>query len=250
MTRIVILSPTDIRSGEHREVRTLLDAGADRFHLRKPGASLEDLHEWIAGMPAAYRDRISVHGPLTQGIGLEIGGVHMRESDRAGLGPHELAAIVDRAQAEGLMLSASIHDPEDLAGLAGFDYAFLSPVFDSISTPGRMGVWGVGGVPGDDPDDPVGEAPGGGSRVGGSQVEGSVEGRPVDGPGDSSFRLPESRACPVYALGGIDAGNAARALALGFDGLAVLGAVWDCGERPVKAFERIQEACLANDPSL
>jgi thiamine-phosphate pyrophosphorylase len=43
----------------------------------------------------------------------------------------------------------------------------------------------------------------------------------------------------VFALGGVAVGKLARVRALGFDGAAVLGAVWQAAD-PVAAFEALQ----------
>lgn len=56
--------------------------------------------------------------------------------------------------------------------------------------------------------------------------------------------LSEARKTKVFALGGVDAHNCLEALALGFDGIAVLGAVWRHKD-PLEQFKRIQQ-CLMN----
>jgi thiamine-phosphate pyrophosphorylase len=55
------------------------------------------------------------------------------------------------------------------------------------------------------------------------------------------FRLPERSASPrVIALGGVEAGNIHQIRAMNFDGIAVLGAMWNKDECPVEEFLRIQ----------
>ena len=245
--RILVISPPDFREGEHKKVEALFGAGMERYHLRKPGASVQELHDWVVKLPAKYHDQITVHGPMTLAIGLKVGGVHLREADRAGLGRTELSALANLARAEGLMISASVHEGDHLADLQGFDYAFLSPVFDSISKPGRLGVYESGVLPGDDPDDPVGEP--GHPLVGKSAIDTSVDGvlhKMIETPREDLF-LPaaddrSARPCPVIALGGIDPEHLPKAVELGFDGVAVLGAIWDRGEDPVDAYKRLLKA--------
>lgn len=54
------------------------------------------------------------------------------------------------------------------------------------------------------------------------------------------FRLPES-STKVVALGGIDVHNCAKVFEMGFDGIAVLGAIWQSKD-PVSSFLRIKDA--------
>lgn len=57
------------------------------------------------------------------------------------------------------------------------------------------------------------------------------------------FRLPERYASPrVIALGGVKAGNIVQVKAMNFDGIAVLGAIWDKDGCPIEEFMRIQVA--------
>jgi len=104
----VISSPGEIpREAEYME--GLLEAGLERLHLRKPGWAVEELLERLA---PRWKSRLVVHGSA------------------------ELAARhgVERVHRVN---STSVHSWEELRALPpGLDYAFISPVFDSISKPG------------------------------------------------------------------------------------------------------------------
>jgi len=59
---------------------------------------------------------------------------------------------------------------------------------------------------------------------------------------------PHKGGARVLALGGVHAGNAALAKKMGFDGLALLGAIW---QTPAKAVEQLQYIkSIWNDPTL
>lgn len=51
----------------------------------------------------------------------------------------------------------------------------------------------------------------------------------------------------LIAIGGLDEGNCRKALQMGFDGVALLGAVWKSDD-PVKRFQQIKTACNSIDP--
>lgn len=108
-----------------------------------------------------------------------------------------------------LFSSRSCHSLASVASAQGrYDSVFLSPVFPSLSKPGYRAAFSLD------------EA----SRLLGG-------------------RTPDQRRTQVVALGGITAENAGRAIAMGFDGVAAMGAVWQSAD-PVGAFVRVKEALI------
>jgi thiamine-phosphate pyrophosphorylase len=109
--------------------------------------------------------------------------------------------------------SRAVHDLDVLrASLDGYDRLLVSPVFPSFSKPGY-----------------------------------GASGKLPEGDLRAALALP--RRAEVIALGGIDASRFAACRELGFDGVAVLGAVWQASD-PVAAYSTILAACrseLARD---
>ncbi|MBB5437478.1 thiamine-phosphate pyrophosphorylase [Pedobacter sp. AK017] len=106
------------------------------------------------------------------------------------------------------VLSTSIHHPDALLELTRFEYTFYGPVFNSLSKPGYTGI----------------------------------------AEADAGFTLPVKRTGPkIIALGGIDAGKVNAVRAMGFDGLALLGAVWMDKEQALNRFKLIKDKCDSND---
>jgi thiamine-phosphate pyrophosphorylase len=107
---------------------------------------------------------------------------------------------------KGKTFSASLHSLTDAFLLRSeFDYVFISPVFDSISKSGLKTA--------------------------------------IDLAIASNFmaeirELPGERA-RIYALGGVQEKNIRSVKKAGFDGAAVLGAVWNSTD-PVKAYRRLR----------
>lgn len=109
-----------------------------------------------------------------------------------------------------LLRSRAAHDLATLrAALGRYDRLLVSPVFPSISKPGHT------------PD---------ASRLAPAALK-------------AILALP--RRAEVIALGGIDATRVAACHDLGFDGVAVLGAVWLAAD-PLRAFTELQQALLAH----
>ena len=128
---------------------------------------------------------------------------------------HELVARLGLRGAHGddaAGLSRSCHTLGELrASLGQFDSVFFSPVFSSISKPGY--------APHDD-----------------TIASASIL---------LARRTTVERRTTVLALGGITPETAPRALALGFDGVAVLGAIWRAAD-PLRAFTELQNSLVCH----
>lgn len=125
--RIAITHP-DIFVGEGREIVRLLDEGYDRVHIRKPGAGIADVAVLIETIPAAHRERISLHDHFALAEAYGLGGVHL--NSRNPQAPAGWRGLVSR----------SLHSLGEI-GASTYDYAFLSPIYLSISKPGYSAEW-------------------------------------------------------------------------------------------------------------
>ena len=108
-------------------------------------------------------------------------------------------------QQSGYSYSTSVHSLEAYNALpVHFSYAFLGPVFDSISKPGYEAV---------------------------------------------SFDFSKKEELPVklVGLGGIGAGNVKQVLEMGFDGAALLGAIWN-SEDPITELKNCKDAIFRFPP--
>lgn len=108
------------------------------------------------------------------------------------------------------LTSRACHDLKTLsAALGRYDAVVVSPLFESISKPG----------------------------YGPSKKFTLPELKAL-----LNQRTPPRRRTVVYALGGITAANTMECGELGFDGVMVLGAIWNSND-PLEAFLRLKEVC-------
>lgn len=113
----------------------------------------------------------------------------------------------EKWQSNILPWPGSAHSFEELKKNEDAEICFLSPVFDSISKSGY--------------------------KTGFSEQE-LKEGIAAW----KTFQKKESRSQKLFALGGVNASNLAKLAELGFDGAAILGAVWQ-NPSPVNAWKEI-----------
>ena len=193
----ILITLPRILKNEAETLAALCGAGVSVIHIRKPEASEPEIEELLKTLQALGADmsRLTIHynEPLARKYGL--GGVHLRiEELLAGAG-------------EGLRRSCSAHGwTEAERAATDADYVFLSPLFDSISTPGYRSA--------------------------------------ID-PAEAAERL-RRRKGRIVALGGIRPANIARVRRIGFDGAAVLGAAWSADEKAVDTERTLKNYHILN----
>src|ERR1700752_2511020 len=129
---IIVISDTELFSGETNIVNQLFDNGLLLFHLRKYNNSKSEMIQFVNAIKPEYRNRIVLHQFHEIANDLEINRLHFSEKDRANLKEQELTQLREK----NMVLSTSVHSVEEYTKLPSvFDYTFLSPVFDSISKP-------------------------------------------------------------------------------------------------------------------
>ncbi len=192
---VVITDPGEEVEEEYETIRELIERGVTRLHVRKPGWSSDKLSKWLEGLGEDSFDHLSLHGDeyLCKEYGL--GGFHLKGDQ-----PIKGNKWMGR-------LSKSFHAWSELKTGANerLDYAFISPVFDSISKRGYFAKWGA------------------------KEVKEEL--------GNSTLPFP------LYALGGISKETIGKVKDLGFDGAVALGSVWKYPSRKerVHAFKQLKE---------
>jgi thiamine-phosphate pyrophosphorylase len=133
---LAVLTMPGSLAGEADLLEGLLEAGLQKLHLRKPGVEADYLERLLEQLSPRWGHQLVLHGhrELAERYGISQihGPVRYRGmAERSGGGGKEIAP------GEGIAVSTSVHFWEEAKELpGGLAYAFLSPVFDSISKPG------------------------------------------------------------------------------------------------------------------
>lgn len=133
MRDVIVITKPEMFPGEADMVNILFANGMQRLHLRKPGASEQEMAEWIGRIDLPFRQRIIVHDHHRLLKTMGLGGIHLNARN-----PEAPAWFSAERQKRGsVTLSRSCHSLEEIAQWKGIcDYLFLSPIFDSISKGG------------------------------------------------------------------------------------------------------------------
>jgi thiamine-phosphate pyrophosphorylase len=205
--KLVVISPESDEPREHAVLARLFAAGLERYHVRKQHWPRDKLIAWLDAVPEEWRSRLVLHQHHDLAAELGCGGVHFKDSEGRARPLFEPQFTDGPADIPPLFTSRSCHDLATLQSSLGcYDAVFFSPIFPSISKPGYQPA-----------------------------VEVEVVAERL------ARRNDDERAAEVIALGGITPENAARCSELGFDGVAVLGAVWLAAE-PLEAFDALQQS--------
>lgn len=189
---LIVISESDFRPQEAAIVNELFQAGLELFHIRKYDASEKQISELIAQIEPEYWGRLVLNHHHDLGMNLGLKRFHYSEKDRKSWCETDWKGISSES-----VYSTSVHSLEEYNDLPGhFSYAFLSPVFDSISKSDYKGV-------------------------------------------EFDFSKRKNKESKLIGLGGIQANNVQDAIQMGFDGVALLGAIWK-SENPKEVFENIK----------
>lgn len=214
--KLLVISPEDHDERELPALSRLFAAGLAHYHLRKPAWERARLAAFLHSLPADFHPRIILHTHHDLAADFALGGLHFSDSatGRAGpLGPPRMSTMLQMQSGApsgralpAILTSRACHDLDSLRAAFGrVSRVLLSPVFPSLSKPGHA------------PD----------ARLPHATVALTL-----------ANRSPAERRTEVVALGGIDASRLAACRGLGFDAVAVLGAVW-LRPDPVTAFNEL-----------
>jgi thiamine-phosphate pyrophosphorylase len=190
---IVISNPTSIPN-ENTIINELFQNGLSLFHVRKPNYDLAEMNFFISQISPLFRSQLVLHSHHQWAKKWGINRIHFTQKARCEIcnAPLKLLRPIrnpfKKIAQKGFHLSTSVHDVATFNTLENaFEYAFLSPVFASISK--------VNYLP---------------------KLDFSLELK-----NRSNFKTQ------LIALGGITAQNCQQALAMNFDDFALLGTVWN-----------------------
>lgn len=172
---IVITNPTLIEN-EISIIHSLFAEGLTLLHIRKPNFSVLEMKTFLSNISLEYRSCLVLHNHHDLACSFGINRLHYSEKDRFHFNPFSKE-----------ILSTSTHSIEDFNDLDPvFEYAFLSPVFPSISKKGYDSKLDF----------------------------------------QSEIKKRTNHKTKLIALGGIQFENINQALAFGFDNIALLGTIW------------------------
>ena len=214
--QLIVISHPNIVANEAQLINQLFETGLKRFHLRKPDWDEKQLIDLLGQIDDAFYPHIALHQHHHITTDFNIKRLHYTEKHRLDTEPDKLIFQKE----EGYVLSTSIHLDKDLRSFKNFvsltqNITDTSPLFDYMFFGPVFNSISKPGYQGQLPDD---------------------------------FRLLPNTAIQVIALGGVEQSNLHQLKTIGFDGVAVLGTIWNDPGRAITSFNKLQEHLLIKHP--
>jgi thiamine-phosphate pyrophosphorylase len=184
---IVITNPIPT-ANEIDTIHSLFEEGMQLFHVRKPHFGISEMRQFLLKIDRKYSDYLVLHSHHDLALTLGIHRLHFSESKRKVIQLLPIQLPFVQFQKKGFRLSTSVHTIEDFNSIDNcFDYAFLSPVYNSISKENYSPKT--------------------------NQFE--------------AINNRNNYTTQLIALGGIESKNIEKTINLGFDDVALLGTIWN-----------------------
>ncbi|MCV2486211.1 thiamine phosphate synthase [Flavobacterium sp. SH_e] len=178
---MIVISNSFVVDNEIKILHSLFDEGLSLLHIRKPDFSELEMAQFIHQIKLEFHDNLVLHSHHHLAKDFGINRLHFSEKERK-----RLNDFPERFLKPCRSKSTSTHSIEDFNSLENFDYAFLSPVFKSISKENYY------------PEKDLFE----------------------------KIKSRKNQQTKMVALGGIDSENIQKILEKGFDDTALLGTIW------------------------
>lgn len=128
--KLIVITTPQFFEGEAAAVTSLFQNGLEILHLRKPGASAEEMGNFLQQLPMDYMPRIVTHEQFQLASVFGLKGIHLN-----GRNPQIPSGYKGH-------ISCSCHSLEEVQQRkSGCNYVFLSPIYDSISKGGYSSAY-------------------------------------------------------------------------------------------------------------
>lgn len=130
--KLIVITTPRFFEGEAAAITSLFRNGLEILHLRKPGATAEEMERLLRQLPAEYLSRIVTHEQFQLATAWGLKGIHLN-----GRNPQVPAGYAGH-------VSRSCHSLEEVRRhKAECGYLFLSPIYDSISKEGYSSAYSL-----------------------------------------------------------------------------------------------------------
>lgn len=198
--QLIVITPDSILKDEAEVINRLFECGLQRLHLRKPLATIAAYRKCLYPIDPEYHNRVVLCSHFELWDESEFGGIHLNSHMR---NDNTILATIKNIPPNAV--STSYHSWQEIEdNEIEYGYVFASPVFDSISKSGyKAGI-------------------------------------DLKGADELKQKLAkQNKYCPsIIGLGGVGVQQIKILHQYGFDGAAILGAIWTAID-PVEKFKEM-----------
>jgi thiamine-phosphate pyrophosphorylase len=144
--KIIVISPINDFQKENDIITNLFENGLLTYHLMKPFYSKNKLQEFIKNIPEQFHNRIIIHSHHTLADKFNLQGIHYSDKDAEPNFINWLRRKRAASKTQNLIKTTSCKKTIDLykEREINFDYVFLMPVFDRMTSNYQSGYYEEG----------------------------------------------------------------------------------------------------------
>jgi len=132
--KLILISSSDKKEEETKQLIQLFEMGIETFHLRKPKMTTKELRGYIEAIPEVFHDRIVIHSHHDLAVKYDLKGIHMTRIHKKRKLRQWFIMQRIRMRKKNIVVSTSFRKLGNLYEEENkYSYVFLSPIFDSLS---------------------------------------------------------------------------------------------------------------------
>ena len=128
--KLIVITQEQSWKNEAHCINLLFENGLELLHLRKPGYTKEEISALLNDISPRFHRNIVTHDHFSLLTKFNLKGIHLNRRNPVPI------------EKQGITISKSCHSLEEIKKSDNhIDYAFLSPIFNSISKTGYQGAF-------------------------------------------------------------------------------------------------------------
>jgi len=135
--KLIVISSSSPVENETLIVTKLFEAGLETFHLRKHKLSTKKTKEFINQIPKHFHNRIVIHSHHNLARKFNLKGIHLTKSHKKNKIHTWFSLKLLKLKNPNIIITTSYSNIGQLFETSSrytYDYVFLSPIFDSLSS--------------------------------------------------------------------------------------------------------------------
>ncbi len=140
--KVIVISNSKNIENETEMVTRLFESGLETFHLRKHKYSTYTMKQFIKSIPEHFHNRIVIHSHHNLARKFKLKGIHLTKSHKKNALKTWITIKIIRFVNPEIEITTSFNNIGQLLeknSQYSYNYVFLSPVFDSLSSKFQSG---------------------------------------------------------------------------------------------------------------
>ncbi len=135
--KLIVISKAVLMENEAQLITKLFELGLETFHLRKPKISTKLTKEFLNNIPKQFHNRIVLHSHHNLARKYDVKGIHLTKLHKKRKWATWYNIRITKIKNPKIIITSSYNTIGNILEpnyTYNFDYVFLSPIFDSLTS--------------------------------------------------------------------------------------------------------------------